>query len=90
MLSILYIERRQDPENGSVGLWQLEKLLGWPEKTLEFHSWYVKHKGLIERTDSGGFAITGQGGMSSSGMGLSWVKTGFCLRQLRLKKRVKS
>lgn len=61
MLSILYIERRQDPENGSVGLWQLEKLLGWPEKVLEFHSWYLKQKGLIERTDSGGFAITAQG-----------------------------
>jgi hypothetical protein len=28
MLSILYIERRQEPEYGSVGLWQLEKLLG--------------------------------------------------------------
>ena len=61
ILSILYIERRQDPENGSVGLWQLEKLLGWPEKVLEFHSWYLKQKGLIERTDSGGFAITVQG-----------------------------
>ena len=31
ILSILCIERRKDPENASVGLWQLEKLLGWPE-----------------------------------------------------------
>ena len=61
ILSILYIERRKDPENASVGLWQLEKLLGWPEKVLEFHSWYLKEKGLIERTDTGGFAITFQG-----------------------------
>lgn len=61
ILSILCIERRKDPENASVGLWQLEKLLGWPEKVLEFHSWYLKQKGLIERTDTGGFAITFQG-----------------------------
>ena len=61
ILSILYIERRKDPENASVGLWQLEKLLGWPEKVLEFHSWYLKEKGFIERTDTGGFAITFQG-----------------------------
>lgn len=61
ILSILYIERRKDPESASVGLWQLEKLLGWPEKVLEFHSWYLKEKGLIERTDSGGYAITFQG-----------------------------
>jgi curved DNA-binding protein CbpA len=61
ILSILCIERRKDPENASVGLWQLEKLLGWPEKLLEFHSWYLKEKGLIERTDTGGFAITYQG-----------------------------
>ena len=39
-------------------MWQLEKLLGWPEKTLDFHIWYLKEKGLIERTDSGGYAIT--------------------------------
>lgn len=61
VLSVLYIERRQDPENGSVGLWRLEKLLDWPEKVLGFHCWYLKEKGLIVRTDSGGFAITAKG-----------------------------
>ncbi len=58
VLSVLYIERRNNPVNASVGLWQLEKLLGWPEKTLEFHTWYLKEKGWIQRTDSGGYAIT--------------------------------
>lgn len=61
VLSILYIERRQDPENAGVGLWRLEKLLGWPEKMLEFHTWYLKEKQLIQRTDNGGFAITAAG-----------------------------
>jgi tetratricopeptide (TPR) repeat protein len=61
ILSILYIERRQDPENAGVGLWRLEKLLGWPEKMLEFHTWYLKEKKLVQRTDTGGFAITAAG-----------------------------
>lgn len=58
VLSILYIERRNDPLGASVGLYQLEKLLGWPERMLEFHTWYLKEKGWIQRTDSGGYAIT--------------------------------
>jgi hypothetical protein len=36
----------------------LEKILGWPEKVLEFHTWYLKEKGWIQRTDAGGYAIT--------------------------------
>jgi len=58
ILSVLYIERRQDPEKAGVGVWRLEQLLGWPEKMLEFHTWYLKERKFIERTDTGGFAIT--------------------------------
>jgi len=61
VLSVLYIERRNDPSAASVGLWQLEKILGWPEKILEFHTWYLKEKGWIQRTDTGGYAITATG-----------------------------
>lgn len=58
ILSILYIERRNSPVNGSVGLWRMEQLLGRPEAVLEFHVWYLKEKDLVQRTDSGGYAIT--------------------------------
>jgi curved DNA-binding protein len=61
ILSILYIKRRQDSSNSGVGNWQLENIMGWPEKTLEFHIWYLKEKKWIERTDIGGFAITASG-----------------------------
>ena len=61
VLSVLYIERRNDPTSASVGSWQLEKILGWPEKMLEFHTWYLKEKGWIQRTDAGGYAITATG-----------------------------
>ena len=61
ILSILYIEVRKDPSDPGIGLWQLEKFLGWPEKILEFHTWYLKEKGWIKLTDSGGYAITASG-----------------------------
>ena len=61
ILSILYIDRRQNPSDSGVGSWRLEKLLEWPEKILEFHIWYLKEKGWIQRVDTGGFAITASG-----------------------------
>ena len=61
VLSILYVERRKNVFNSGIGLWHLEKMLEWPEKILEFHIWYMKEKGWLERTDTGGFAITAKG-----------------------------
>ena len=61
ILSILHTDRRQNPSDSGVGSWRLEKLLGWPEKMLEFHIWYLKEKGWIQRIDNGGYAITARG-----------------------------
>lgn len=61
ILSILYVERRNGSADSAIGLWRLEKILGWPEKILEFHIWYLKEKGWIQRTDTGGYAINAAG-----------------------------
>jgi len=61
ILSVLYVDRRENPAHSNVGLWHLEKLTGWPEKILEFHIWYLKEKAWIQLTDNGGFAITATG-----------------------------
>lgn len=61
ILSILYVERRNDASGSGIGLWRLEQLLGMPERLLEFHVWYMKEKGWIQRTDNGGYAITARG-----------------------------
>jgi curved DNA-binding protein len=61
ILSILYTDRKQNPSESGVGSWRLEKLLGWPEKILEFHIWYLKEKGWIQRIDNGGYTITATG-----------------------------
>ena len=61
ILSMLYAARRRDAEKAGVGVYQLEKLLGVPEKHLEFHLWYLREKGWIQRVESGGFAVTAAG-----------------------------
>ena len=61
ILSILYVERRNGSADSAIGLWRLEKILGWPEKILEFHIWYLKEKGWIQLTDTGGYAINAAG-----------------------------
>jgi hypothetical protein len=61
VLSLLYVSRRRDPHNGGLGILQVERLLGCPSEHLEFHLWYLRQKGWIERLDSGLFAITAAG-----------------------------
>ncbi len=61
ILSMLYTARRRDAGNAGVGVFQMEKLLGVPEKYLEFHIWYLREKGWIQRVENGGFAITVSG-----------------------------
>jgi curved DNA-binding protein CbpA len=58
ILSLLYTSRRREPANPGIGSFELERLLGVPEQHLEFHIWYLKEKGWIERSDTGKFAIT--------------------------------
>jgi len=61
ILSLLYSARRRDPGNPGVGPYELEKVLGTPEKHLQFHVWYLREKGWIERTENGQLAITAAG-----------------------------
>ena len=61
ILSILYSDRKQNPSDSGMGSWRLEKLLGWPQKILEFHIWYLKEKGWIQRIANGGYSITASG-----------------------------
>jgi curved DNA-binding protein CbpA len=58
LLSILYVKRRQNISDPGVGPLDLERLLGCPSEHLQFHLWYLKEKGWIERTETGTLAIT--------------------------------
>jgi len=61
LLSILYTSRRRDADKCGVGIVQLERLLACPSKHLEFHIWYLREKGWVERLENGMFAITAAG-----------------------------
>lgn len=61
LLSTLYVKRRRDLQDPGLGTLDLEKMLGRPREVLDFHIWFLKEKGWIERTDSGHLAITANG-----------------------------
>lgn len=61
ILLTLYFVRRRDATKPGVGMVDLERLLGVPEKEMEFHIWYLKEKGWIQRVETGEFAITASG-----------------------------
>ena len=58
ILSLLFVARRRDPGKGGLGEIQLERLLGCPNAHLQFHLWYLREKGWIDRLDNGQLAIT--------------------------------
>ena len=44
-----------------MGDMELARLVGSPLEHLEFHLWYLKEKGWVQRLDTGHEAITAQG-----------------------------
>jgi len=61
ILSLLYAARKKDAENAGIGVMHLERLLGCTQKQMNFHTWYLKEKGWVQRLDTGEFAITALG-----------------------------
>lgn len=61
LLSLLYVQRRRNMRNPGLGELVIARLLQAPPELMEFHLWYLKAKGWVERLESGLFAITAQG-----------------------------
>jgi curved DNA-binding protein CbpA len=61
LLSLLYVKRRRDLNNPGIGGLEIERMLERPRQVLDFHLWYMKQKGWIERTEEGRLAITVDG-----------------------------
>lgn len=61
LLSAFYIKRRSDFDDPGMGNLALANLLGCPREILEFHLWYFREKGWIQRLDNGLLAITAEG-----------------------------
>ena len=61
LLSILYVQRRRDMKKPGLGDLEMARLLGVPFELVEFHVWYLRAKGWVERLDTGALAITAPG-----------------------------
>jgi len=61
LLSIMYIQRRRNMKNPGLGDYEMARLLGKPHELVDFHMWYLKSKGWVERLDTGYLAISALG-----------------------------
>lgn len=61
LLSILYVARRDNTADAGVGVMELERLIGAPDAALQFHTWYLRENGWVERLAEGTWAITAAG-----------------------------
>jgi curved DNA-binding protein CbpA len=61
MLSLFYVQRRRSMALPGLGEYEIARLLRTPVELVEFHLWYLRAKGWIERLDSGMLAISADG-----------------------------
>ena len=61
VLDLLCTQRRMNPNSHGLFPGEIEKLTGIPIEHLEFCTWYLIQKRLIQRSDSSRFVITAEG-----------------------------
>ena len=61
LLSLFYVQRRRSMTSPGLGEYEVARLLRIPLELVEFHIWYLRAKGWIERLDSGMLAISAVG-----------------------------
>jgi hypothetical protein len=61
VLSLLYHQRRQDPEHPAVSLLFLEHRMAFPREYLTFTMWYLRAKGYVVAADNADYTISAAG-----------------------------
>lgn len=61
LLSIFYAQRRRNMKQPGLGITTVEDMMKIPSDLLEFHLWYFREKGWIQRELSGPWSITHAG-----------------------------
>jgi len=74
ILTVLYQARRRDVDRPGLGMLDMERLLDCPQDHMEFHLWYLKQKGWLDRLDNGTLAITVDGIDYLNQQEIPWVK----------------
>jgi curved DNA-binding protein CbpA len=61
LLSLYYVQRRSKMNDPGLGEMESARLMRIPVDLIDFHIWYLKEKGWIQRLENGKFAITALG-----------------------------
>jgi curved DNA-binding protein CbpA len=61
LLSLYYVQRRSKMNDPGLGEMEVARLIRIPIHLIEFHIWYLKEKGWIQRLENGQFALTALG-----------------------------
>ncbi len=61
LLSLMYTQRRRNMKSPGLGENEMARLVRTPLELVEFHLWYLKAKGWVERLETGHIAITALG-----------------------------
>lgn len=61
LLSLFYAQRRRSIKNPGLGLNTVEQMMGIPVEVLDFHVWFFREKGWIQREEGGAISITADG-----------------------------
>jgi DnaJ domain/PilZ domain len=61
VLSLLYNQRRVDPEHPGISLLNLEERMGFPREYLNFTLWYLRAKEFVTVGDNGDYTLTAPG-----------------------------
>ncbi|MGW8195553.1 MAG: DnaJ domain-containing protein [Desulforhopalus sp.] len=61
LVSLLYTQRRNNMKSPGLGEVEMARLLRTPLELVEFHLWYLRAKGWVERLETGHLAITALG-----------------------------
>jgi hypothetical protein len=61
VLSLLYNQRRLDPDHPAVSLLDMEKRMAFPREYLAFTMWYLRAKGYLTAADNSDYTLTADG-----------------------------
>ena len=58
LMSLYYVQRRSKMNDPGLGEMEVARLMRIPVHLIDFHIWYLKEKGWIQRLENGQFALT--------------------------------
>jgi hypothetical protein len=61
LLALFYVQRRRSMRQPGIGEMELARLIGMAVEQVEFHVWYLREKGWIQRLETGMLALTADG-----------------------------